>query len=161
MQCLTLARRIFTELGLKRVAISAREQSLWPIRRSQVSRCLAPAGPSGGDRAEVSCPATRISRAQLQIIRASRADAIVLWADETEAANILKQMRALGMKQRVFGSYRTLGTRAAGRGRPCGRRVRGGLSLRSHAQRSALARLQSALRSALPREAGAVCLAGL
>ena len=25
------------------------------------------------------------------------------------AANILKQMKALGMKQRVFGSYRTLG----------------------------------------------------
>jgi len=46
---------------------------------------------------------------QLQIIRSSRTDAIVLWADETETANILKQMRALGMKQRVFGSYRTLG----------------------------------------------------
>jgi len=45
----------------------------------------------------------------LQVIRSSRADAIVLWADETQAAGILKQMRAGGMKQRVFGAYRTLG----------------------------------------------------
>ena len=45
----------------------------------------------------------------LRIIQSSRADAIVLWADEIPAANILKQMKALGMKQRVFGSYRTLG----------------------------------------------------
>ncbi len=41
---------------------------------------------------------------ELKIIQDSRADAIVLWADEAEAAGILKQMRALGMKQRVFGS---------------------------------------------------------
>jgi hypothetical protein len=46
---------------------------------------------------------------QLQVIRSSRADAIVLWCDETQAAGILKQMRAAGMKQRVFGAYRTLG----------------------------------------------------
>ena len=45
---------------------------------------------------------------ELKIIRGSRVDGIVLWADEIPAANILKQMRALGMKQRVFGSYRTL-----------------------------------------------------
>ena len=46
---------------------------------------------------------------ELGIIRDSRADAIVLWADQSEAAGILKQMRAMGMKQRVFGGYRTLG----------------------------------------------------
>jgi len=46
----------------------------------------------------------------LSVIRSSRADAIVLWADETQAAEILKEMRAAGMKQRVFGSYRTLGS---------------------------------------------------
>jgi len=47
---------------------------------------------------------------QLKVIRSSRADAIVLWTDETQAAAILKQMRAAGMKQRVFGAYRTLGS---------------------------------------------------
>ena len=62
VQSFTLARRIYTELGLKRVGISAREQPLWPDGRSQVPRCLAAAGPSRGHRAEVSCPATRTSR---------------------------------------------------------------------------------------------------
>jgi branched-chain amino acid transport system substrate-binding protein len=33
----------------------------------------------------------------------------VVWGDEAQAAGILQQMRELGMKQRVFGSYRTLG----------------------------------------------------
>jgi ABC-type branched-subunit amino acid transport system substrate-binding protein len=46
---------------------------------------------------------------ELEIIRDSRVDGIVIWADEGETAGILKQMRAMGMKQRVFGSYRTLG----------------------------------------------------
>jgi len=43
------------------------------------------------------------------VIQSSRADAVVLWADEAQTAGILKQMRAAGMKQRVFGAYRTLG----------------------------------------------------
>jgi hypothetical protein len=46
---------------------------------------------------------------ELEIIRDSRVDGIVIWADEGETAGILKQMRAMGMKQRVLGSYRTLG----------------------------------------------------
>ncbi len=41
--------------------------------------------------------------------RARAPDAVVLWDDEAEAAAILKQMRAAGMKQRVFGAFRTLG----------------------------------------------------
>ncbi len=65
-------------------------------------------------------------------------------------ADILKQMRALGMKQRVFGSYRTLGPELLAEAGPCRRRIRSGFSLRPHAQRSTLARLQSPLRSALP-----------
>ncbi len=48
-------------------------------------------------------------RRALKIIQDSRADGIVLWADQAQAAGILQQMRELGMKQRVFGSYRTLG----------------------------------------------------
>jgi hypothetical protein len=46
---------------------------------------------------------------QLRVIRSSRPDAVLLVGDELEAATILKQMRAAGMKQRVFGAYRTLG----------------------------------------------------
>ena len=48
-------------------------------------------------------------RRQLRIIEDSRVDAIVLWTDIGPAANILKQMQELGMKQRVFGSHRTIG----------------------------------------------------
>ena len=38
-----------------------------------------------------------------------RAGAIVLWTDEIPAPDVLNQMRALGIKQRVFGCYRALG----------------------------------------------------
>jgi ABC-type branched-subunit amino acid transport system substrate-binding protein len=47
-------------------------------------------------------------RRQLQVIEDSRVDAIVLWTDIGYAAAILKQMQELGMKQRVFGSHRTI-----------------------------------------------------
>ena len=53
VQGLTLARRIFTELGLKRIAIAAREQPLRAVRRDQVSRRIAATRASSGDRAEV------------------------------------------------------------------------------------------------------------
>ncbi len=53
VQGLTLARRIYTELGLKRVALVAREQSLRPFWSHQVSRRVAAAGTSGGHRAEI------------------------------------------------------------------------------------------------------------
>ena len=33
----------------------------------------------------------------------------MIWGDQQEAAAILKEMRELGMKQRVFGSFRTIG----------------------------------------------------
>jgi hypothetical protein len=48
-------------------------------------------------------------RRQLQVIEDSRVDAIVLWTDIGPAAKILQQMQELGMKQRVFGSHRTIG----------------------------------------------------
>jgi ABC-type branched-subunit amino acid transport system substrate-binding protein len=48
-------------------------------------------------------------RRQLQVIEDSRVDGIVLWTDTGPAAMILQQMQELGMKQRVFGSHRTIG----------------------------------------------------
>jgi hypothetical protein len=48
-------------------------------------------------------------RQQLQVIADSRVDAIVLWTDIGPTAMILQQMQELGMKQRVFGSHRTIG----------------------------------------------------
>lgn len=108
VQCYTLARRIFTELGLKRVAIlriNNRYGRFGVIKLRDASRRL---GHPIVIEQKFMPGDTDYSRA-LRVIQSSRADAIVLWTDEEQAAGILKQMRALGMKQRVFGSYRTLG----------------------------------------------------
>lgn len=108
VQSFTLARRIFTELGLKRVAIlrvNNRYGRLGVPKFRDAARRL-------GHPVVIEqkfLPGDTDFTRELQIIRDSRADAIVLWSDEVPAAQILKQMRALGMKQRVFGSYRTLG----------------------------------------------------
>ncbi|MGA8742257.1 MAG: ABC transporter substrate-binding protein, partial [Terracidiphilus sp.] len=108
VQGLTLARRIFTELGLKRVAllrVNSRYGRFGVLKFRDASRRL-------GHPVVIEqkfLPGDKDFTRELKIIQSSRADAIVLWADEIPAANILKQMKALGMKQRVFGSYRTLG----------------------------------------------------
>jgi branched-chain amino acid transport system substrate-binding protein len=108
VQGLTLARHIYTELGLKRVAllrINSRYGRFGVIKFRDASRRL-------GHPVVIEqkfLPGDTDYTRSLKIIQSSRADAIVLWTDEIPAANILKQMRALGMKQRVFGAYRTLG----------------------------------------------------
>jgi ABC-type branched-subunit amino acid transport system substrate-binding protein len=108
VQSLTLARRIFTELGLKRVAILRVNNRYGrfgvPKFRDAARRLGHPVVIE-----QKYLPGDKDVSKQLQVIRSSRADAVVLWADEKEAAGILKQMRAAGMKQPVFGSYRTLG----------------------------------------------------
>ena len=108
VQSLTLARRIYTELGMKRVAI-LRINSRYgrfgvPKFRDAARRLGHPVVIE-----QKYLPGDADFSKQLQVIKSSRADAIVLWADEAQAAAILKQMRAAGMKQRVFGAYRTLG----------------------------------------------------
>jgi len=108
VQSLTLARRIFTELGLRRVAILRINNRYGrfgvPKFRDAARRLGHPVVIE-----QKYLPGDADYSKQLQVIRSSRADAIVLWADEPQAAAILKQMRAAGMKQRVFGAYRTLG----------------------------------------------------
>ena len=108
VQGLTLARRIFTELGLKRIAllrVNSRYGRFGVIKFRDASRRL-------GHPVVIEqkfLPGDTDFTRELKIIQSSRTDAIVLWADEIPTANILKQMKALGMRQRVFGSYRTLG----------------------------------------------------
>ena len=108
VQGLTLARRIYTELGLKRVAllrVNSRYGRFGVLKFRDASRRL-------GHPVVIEqkfMPGDTDFTRELKIIQSSRADAIVLWTDEIPAANILMQMRALGMKQRVLGSYRTLG----------------------------------------------------
>ena len=103
-----MARHIYTELGLKRVAIlrvNDRYGRFGVIKFRDASRRL-------GHPVVIEqkfMPGDTDFRHQLRVIQDSRADAIVLWTDIGPAAAILKQLRELGMTQRVFGSHRTIG----------------------------------------------------
>ncbi len=108
VQGYTLARHIYTELGLKRVAllrINNRYGRFGVIKFRDASRRL-------GHPVVIEQkykPGDTDFRHQLAVIQDARVDAIVLWTDIPEAAMILQQMQELGMKQRVFGSHRTIG----------------------------------------------------
>jgi ABC-type branched-subunit amino acid transport system substrate-binding protein len=108
VQSLTLARRVFTELGLKRVALLRVNNRYGrfgvPKFRDAARRLGHPVVIE-----QKYLPGDTNFSQQLKVIRSSRADAIVLWTDESQAALILKQLRAAGMKQPVFGAYRTMG----------------------------------------------------
>jgi len=108
MQSYTLARRIYTELGLKRVAILRVNNRYGRFGVGKFRDASRRLGHPPVIEQKFLPGDTDFSK-QLQVIQDSRADAIVLWTDEIPAARILKQMRVMGMKQRVFGSYRTLG----------------------------------------------------
>jgi branched-chain amino acid transport system substrate-binding protein len=108
LQGYTLARHIYTELGLKRIAIlrvNDRYGRFGVIKFRDASRRLA--HPVVIEQKFQ--PGDTDFRRQLQVIEDSRVDGIVLWTDIGPAAMILQQMQQLGMKQRVFGSHRTIG----------------------------------------------------
>jgi len=104
----TLARHVYTELGLKRVAllrVNDRYGRFGVGKFRDASRRL-------GHPVVIEqkfFPYDTDFSHLLKVIQESRVDGIVLWADEAKAAAILKQMREMGMKQRVFGSHRALG----------------------------------------------------
>jgi ABC-type branched-subunit amino acid transport system substrate-binding protein len=108
VQCYTLARRIYTDLGLQRVAllrINDRYGRFGVGKFKDASRRL-------GHPVIIEqkyFQGDTDFRRQLRIINESRADAIVIWGDAKPAGLILKQMRELGLQQRVFGSFRTIG----------------------------------------------------
>ena len=104
----TLARHIYDELGLKRIAILRVNDRYGrfgvPKFRDASRRLGHPVVIEQKFR-----PGDTDFRHQLQVIEDSRVDGIVLWTDIGPAAMILQQMQELGMKQRVFGSHRTIG----------------------------------------------------
>ena len=108
LQGYTLARHTYTELGLKRVAIlrvNDRYGRFGVLKFRDASRRL-------GHPVVIEqkfMPGDTDFRRQLQVIEDSRVDGIVLWTNIDSAAKILQQMQELGMKQRVFGSHRTIG----------------------------------------------------
>jgi ABC-type branched-subunit amino acid transport system substrate-binding protein len=108
VQAYTLARHIYGELGLRRIALLRINNRYGRMGVPKFRNASVRLGHPVVIEQKFLPGDTDFSR-ELQIIRDSRVDGIVLWADQVEAAGILKQMRAMGMKQRVFGSYRTLG----------------------------------------------------
>jgi branched-chain amino acid transport system substrate-binding protein len=108
VQGYTLARHIYSELGFKRVAIlrvNDRYGRFGVLKFRDASRRL-------GHPVVIEqkfMPGDTDFHHQLAVIEDSRVDAIVLWADIGPTAEILREMHELGMKQRVFGSHRTIG----------------------------------------------------
>jgi ABC-type branched-subunit amino acid transport system substrate-binding protein len=104
----TLARRIYTDLGLKRVAllrVNERYGRFGVLKFRDASRRL-------GHPVVIEqkfMPGDKDFSRQLRVINDSRVDGIVLWTDAAEAGMILKQMREAGMKQPVFGAARVVG----------------------------------------------------
>src|SRR5208283_314217 len=102
------ARHIYTELGLKRIAIlriNDRYGRFGVAKFKDASRRL-------GHPVIIEqkfMPGEMDMRKQLRVIEDSRVDGILVWADAHEAGAILKQMSEAGMKQPVFGSFRTYG----------------------------------------------------
>ncbi len=105
----TLARRIYTELGLKRVATlrsSSRYGRFGITKFMDASRRLG----HPVVMEQIFQPGDTDYTREIRVIKNSRPDALVIWGDEKAAAAILKQMRAAGMKQPAFGQFRTLGS---------------------------------------------------
>lgn len=108
VQGYTLARHIYGELGLKRVALLRANDRYGRFGVGKFRDASRRLGHPVVIEQKFMPYETDFSR-QLRVINDSRVDAIVLWAEAPKAAMILKQMRATGMQQRVFGSHRTLG----------------------------------------------------
>ena len=108
VQGYTLARRIYTDVGLQRIAllrINDRYGRFGILKFKDASRRL-------GHPVVIEqkyFQGDKDFHRQLRIINESGADGIVIWGDSGPAAEILKEMREMGMKQRVFGSFRVLG----------------------------------------------------
>ena len=142
---------------------AAGERSLRPVRCHQIPR-RRPAGwdiRSSSSRS-ILPGSDRLPARQLGIIADSGADGIVIWGDAAAAAGILKQMRELGMKQRVFGSFRTIGDELAGGGRERGRRAwRPSFPFDPDARRPGLDRLSRQFRQAFRPPARGVRFTGV
>lgn len=108
VQGYTLARRIFTEVGLKRVAILRVNDRYGRFGVGKFRDAARRLGHVVVIEQKFKQADTDFRR-QLRVINDSRVEGIVLWTDQAQAAMIMHQMKELGMKQRLFGSHRTIG----------------------------------------------------
>jgi ABC-type branched-subunit amino acid transport system substrate-binding protein len=108
VQSYTLARRIYSDLGMKRIAllrVNERYGRFGVLKFRDASRRLG--HPIIIEQKFI--PGDMDFTRQLRVIQDSDVEGIVLWTDAAPAGMILKQMREMGMKQRVFGAARVVG----------------------------------------------------
>ncbi len=159
VQGYTLARRIYTERGFSRVAllrVNERYGRFGIVKFKDASRRLG--HPVVLEQKFM--PGDTDFHHQLSVIQDSNVDAIVLWADQIPAGNILKQMREMHETAR-FRRIPCVWRRNAAHRRTGRRRAGICFSVRSHARRSGMDRFQRALSEALREGARRVCIAGL
>ena len=108
VQGYTLARRIFSERGFSRVALLRVNEPYGRFGNGKFKDATRRLGhPLVLEQKYM--PGDTDFHHQLGVIQDSNVDAIVLWADQIPAGNILKQMREMGMRQPVFGAFRVYG----------------------------------------------------
>ena len=108
VQGYTLARRIYTDLGLKRIALLRVNERYGRFGVGKFRDASRRLGHPVVIEQKFMPSETTFTR-YLKVINDSKVDGVVLWADAAAAGTILKEMRAMGMKQPVFGAARVLG----------------------------------------------------
>jgi ABC-type branched-subunit amino acid transport system substrate-binding protein len=108
VQSYTLTRRIYSDLHLRRIALLRVDDRYGKFGVAKFKDAARRLGHPIVNEQRYSVTDKDFHQ-QLQLIDQANAEGIVIWGDAPQAALILKQMREVGMKQRIFGSYRVLG----------------------------------------------------
>ncbi|MBZ5544901.1 MAG: ABC transporter substrate-binding protein [Acidobacteriia bacterium] len=101
-----LAEYIFNKLNLKRIGVLRTQTRYARIGVGVFSDMARRTGRQPILEVKFDRGDTDYAR-QLKMLQDAKIDALVIWGEYPEAGLILKQMRAMGMKQPVFGSSRT------------------------------------------------------
>ncbi len=160
VQGYTLARRIFSELGLSRVALLRVNE---PYGRFGSGKFKDAARRLGHPLVleQKYMPGDTDFHHQLSVIQDSNVDAIVLWADQIPAGNIVKHMREMGMKQPVFGAFRVYGDEMLRIAGPAAEGLEFVFPYDPTPRRPAVDGFQCARSKAFREGAGRVCVTGL
>ena len=101
----TLADYVFKDLKLKRIGIIRTQARYARIGVEKISDEARRMGHQPVLEVKFERGDKDFTR-QLQMLRDAKVEGIVIWSEAAEAGMILKQMRAMGMKQPVFGGSR-------------------------------------------------------
>jgi len=97
VQCYTLARRIYSDLGLKRIGLLRVNERYGRFGVGKFRDASRRLGHPLVIEQKYMPPDTSFTH-QLQVINDSRVDGIVIWGDAAAAGTILKEMRQMGIR---------------------------------------------------------------